>query len=44
MKNLHEDEWERTVDTNCKGVLNGFGAVLGGMHDRGGGKIFIYAP
>ena len=28
MKNCQEDEWERTVDVNCKGVMNGFGAVL----------------
>jgi NADP-dependent 3-hydroxy acid dehydrogenase YdfG len=26
MKNCQEDEWERTVDVNCKGVMNGFGA------------------
>jgi len=28
MKNLHLDEWERTVDINCKGTMNGCGAVL----------------
>ncbi|CAM9450429.1 unnamed protein product [Chrysoparadoxa australica] len=39
MSNIHEDEWERTVDVNCKGTLNGIGAVLGGMVERGGGHI-----
>ena len=39
MKNLHEDDWERTVDVLCKGMLNCVGAVLGGMRDRGRGHI-----
>ena len=39
MKNVKEDEWEQTVDVNCKGVLNGFGAVLPGMVERGKGHI-----
>ena len=39
MKNCQCDEWDRTVDVNCKGVLNGFGAVLGGMVKRGSGHI-----
>jgi len=39
MKNCKEDEWERTVDVNCKGVLNGFAAVLKSMCDRGQGHI-----
>lgn len=39
MKNLHEDEWERTVDVNCKGTMFGVGAVLGGMIERGSGHI-----
>jgi NADP-dependent 3-hydroxy acid dehydrogenase YdfG len=39
MKNCKEDEWNRTVDVNCKGVLNGFGAVLEGMVERGNGHI-----
>lgn len=39
MKNLREDEWERTVDVLCKGMLNCTGAVLTGMLDRGQGHI-----
>ena len=39
MKNLHEDDWEQTVDVLCKGMLNCVGAVLGGMLDRGRGHL-----
>ena len=39
LKNLHEDDWERTVDVNCKGTLNCVGAALSGMLDRGSGHI-----
>lgn len=39
MKNLREEEWERTVEVNCKGALNCVGAVLGGMLGRGSGHI-----
>ncbi len=39
MKNAHEDDWERTVDVVCKGMLNCVGAVLGGMISRGRGHI-----
>lgn len=39
MKNMHEDEWERQVDINCKGVMNGIGAVLPGMLERKSGHI-----
>ncbi len=39
MKNLHEDDWERTVDVLCKGMLNCVGATLGGMLARGRGHI-----
>ncbi|MEW6636882.1 MAG: SDR family oxidoreductase [Actinomycetota bacterium] len=39
MQNLRMGEWERTVDVNCKGVLNCVGAVLGGMVERGRGHI-----
>ncbi|HVF02409.1 MAG TPA: SDR family oxidoreductase [Rubrobacteraceae bacterium] len=39
MRNLREDEWERTVEVNCKGALNCIGAVLPGMLARGRGRI-----
>src|SRR5919199_4481208 len=39
MKNLRENDWERTVDVNCKGMLNCIGAALEGMLDRGRGHI-----
>ncbi len=39
MGNLREDEWERTVEVNCKGTLNCVGATLGGMLERGRGHI-----
>ena len=39
MKNCQMSEWNRTVDVNCKGVLNGFGAVLPGMVKRKKGHI-----
>lgn len=39
IKNLHEDEWEKTVDVNIKGVLNGIGAVLPMMMEKKKGHI-----
>ena len=39
MKNLREEEWERTVEVNCKGALNCIAAVLPGMLERGRGHI-----
>lgn len=39
MRNLHEEEWERMVDVNIKGVLHSIGAVLRGMLARGRGDI-----
>jgi NADP-dependent 3-hydroxy acid dehydrogenase YdfG len=39
MRNSHEDDWERTVDVLCKGMLNCVGAVLKGMLTRRRGHI-----
>jgi NADP-dependent 3-hydroxy acid dehydrogenase YdfG len=39
MKNALVDQWETTVDVNCKGVMNGIGAVVKQMVTRGTGKI-----
>ena len=39
MKNVREEEWERTVEVNCKGALNCVGAVLPGMLEREWGHI-----
>jgi len=39
MKNLHVDEWNRQVDVNVKGVLNGIGCVLEKMLKRKTGHI-----
>ncbi|XP_033112958.1 linear gramicidin synthase subunit D-like isoform X1 [Anneissia japonica] len=39
MRSIQEDQWERTIDINCKGVVNGIGAVLPGMLERKMGHI-----
>lgn len=39
MKNLHYDEWEQTVDVNCKGVMNVCGAALPSMIKAGKGHL-----
>ena len=39
MKNAVQDQWDQTLDVNCKGVMNGFGAVLPAMVKAGRGKI-----
>lgn len=39
MKNLLEEEWERQIDVNVKGVTHCIGAVLDGMLKRGKGHI-----
>lgn len=39
VKNLHTDEWDKMVDVNIKGVLNGVAAVLPTMIDQKGGNI-----
>jgi NADP-dependent 3-hydroxy acid dehydrogenase YdfG len=39
IKNLHEEEWERMVDVNLKGVLYNVGAVLPVMTEQESGHI-----
>ena len=39
MRNLYEEDWERMVDVNCRGMLNCVGAVLPGMLARRRGRI-----
>ncbi|KAI1827025.1 enterobactin synthetase component F [Xylaria intraflava] len=39
MANVQTDEWERTVDVNCKGLLHCLSAVIPGMLSRGAGHI-----
>ncbi len=39
MKNVRAEEWERTVEVNCKGAMNCVSAVLPAMLERGRGHI-----
>ncbi|KAI0540317.1 enterobactin synthetase component F [Xylaria digitata] len=39
MANIQTDEWERTVDVNCKGLLHCLSSVVPGMLTRGSGHI-----
>jgi NADP-dependent 3-hydroxy acid dehydrogenase YdfG len=39
MANIQTDEWERTVDVNCKGLLHCLSSTLPGMLNRGSGHI-----
>ncbi len=39
VKNLHTDEWDKMVDVNIKGVLNGVAAVLPTMLEQKSGNI-----
>ncbi|KAL7541007.1 hypothetical protein ACHAXR_010553, partial [Thalassiosira sp. AJA248-18] len=39
MENVNWDQWERTVDVNCKGTMYGIGAILPSMLSRGKGHI-----
>lgn len=39
LKNVNQDSWDRTIDINCKGVLNGVAAVLPQMLARKAGHI-----
>ncbi|KAL4939211.1 hypothetical protein BDV06DRAFT_199319 [Aspergillus oleicola] len=39
MANTQMDEWERTVDVNCKGILNSLASTVPGMLSRGRGHV-----
>ncbi|KAI6083247.1 putative NRPS-like enzyme [Hypoxylon rubiginosum] len=39
MANVHMDEWEQTVDVNCKGLLHCLGAAVPPMLARGAGHV-----
>jgi NADP-dependent 3-hydroxy acid dehydrogenase YdfG len=39
MANVHTDEWERTVDVNCKGLLHCLSSTIPSMLSRGKGHI-----
>lgn len=39
MKNNYLDEWDRTVDVNCKGLLNALSSTVPGMLGRGAGHV-----
>jgi len=39
LKNLHENEWEQTIDVNVKGVMNSIAAVLPAMMEQKDGHI-----
>ncbi|KAH8429352.1 non-ribosomal peptide synthetase [Aspergillus melleus] len=39
MANSQTDEWERTVDVNCKGLLHCLSSTIPGMLSRGAGHI-----
>ncbi|CAI7567107.1 unnamed protein product [Penicillium viridicatum] len=39
MANTQMDEWERTVDVNCKGLLHALSSTVPGMLSRGRGHV-----
>ncbi len=39
VKNLHTDEWDKMIDVNIKGVMNGVAAVLPTMMEQKSGNI-----
>jgi NADP-dependent 3-hydroxy acid dehydrogenase YdfG len=43
MTDLKVDDWDRMIDVNIRGVLNGVAAVLGDMKARGNGQIINVA-
>lgn len=43
MSELKTDEWDRMIDVNIRGVLNGIAAVLPDMKARGAGQIINVA-
>ena len=43
LRSLKVDEWDRMVDVNIKGVLNGIAAVLPLMEERGEGHVINVA-
>lgn len=39
MQNVLMDQWDQTIDVNCKGITNGLGAVLPKMVEQKAGRI-----
>jgi len=39
MANIQTEEWDRTVDVNCKGLLNCLSSTVPGMLARGSGHV-----
>ncbi|KAK3688859.1 AMP-binding enzyme [Podospora appendiculata] len=39
MANAHTEDWDRTVDVNCKGLLHALAATVPGMLARGSGHV-----
>ena len=41
MTNANVEQWDRTVDVNCKGLLHCLAATVPGMVDRGRGHVVV---